>query len=554
MTTRPTTKIGNPIGRKSDVLTTGASRNSRPAILATTGLLTVVAVVGLWQPDRITRTDFAAVSLVALGLAGVASGLAIRKPRPVRRIGILIAGGGLLLLAAAASWWLPSMVGNGLAVAGAVVAWPLAVIVFPDGRLPRTVGVGGAAVVVGAGLAAAALGGDAAGVEAVGLVVVLTLVVVVWVRFERAAERDRVAILWLTLAAVLTLMIGGHLTFLAANSVGMALAVAVSLSIPASLAVGVMHPDAADVRHLIARCVVFLVAALLVVAFFSAVVDLLILMTGRRPTRGTMAIIAVCAAAGFAPVRVALEGVIDRLLFGDRADPITAASRVGSRLSDDPVIALRALRESLGLPHARLVTHGRVVASSGPLTSVTTSVPLVAGTDEVGELVVGLRPGELMLTKADAAALRIVAPAIAQAVYANSLARELRESRTAIITVVEDERRRLRRDLHDGLGPLLTGVAYAADAARNVITDNPDRAASLLTGLRSDTSDAITEIRRLVEGLRPPALDELGLVRALRQQATRMYSADGRSVLITVEAPEPMPELPAAVEVAAYGS
>jgi two-component system NarL family sensor kinase len=121
-----------------------------------------------------------------------------------------------------------------------------------------------------------------------------------------------------------------------------------------------------------------------------------------------------------------------------------------------------------------------------------------------------------------------------------------------MISAVEDERRRLRRDLHDGLGATLTGVAFAADAARNVLDADPDRAADLVAGLRRDVAAAIAEIRRLVEGLRPPAVDELGLVGALTQQATRMHTADGRPLAVQVDVPVPLPALPAAVEVAAY--
>ena len=95
------------------------------------------------------------------------------------------------------------------------------------------------------------------------------------------------------------------------------------------------------------------------------------------------------------------------------------------------------------------------------------------------------------------------------------------------MAAVEEERRRLRRDLHDGLGPTLSGVAFATDAARNQVRSDPDRADELLVQLRSDTAHAITEIRRLVEGLRPPALDELGLEGAIRQHASTLHSSAG---------------------------
>lgn len=148
--------------------------------------------------------------------------------------------------------------------------------------------------------------------------------------------------------------------------------------------------------------------------------------------------------------------------------------------------------------------------------------------------------------------LRVVGPALAQMLHARGLAEQLRESRGRVIGVVEDERKRLRRDLHDGLGPTLTGVAYTADAARNVLASDPAAADALLADLRAQTAAAITEIRRLVEGLRPPALDELGLVPALRQSSTRLFAADGRPLRVQVHPPERLPGLPAAVEVAAY--
>jgi len=247
-----------------------------------------------------------------------------------------------------------------------------------------------------------------------------------------------------------------------------------------------------------------------------------------------------------------LRGVVDRMLFGDRPDPLAAASQVGTRISGDPVAALRALREALVLPYAAVVRDGRLVAVSGTAVTHRQSVPLVAGDIVAGDLVVGLRAGELRLGWTDTAVLRIIAPALAQALHANALATELEEARNAMVSVVEEERRRLRRDLHDGLGPTLTGVAYAADAARNTMADDPAAADALLRDLREQTAVAIAEIRRLVEGLRPPALDELGLVKSLRHRGAQMMAADGRYVTVEVEAPDALPELSAAVEVAAY--
>ena len=128
---------------------------------------------------------------------------------------------------------------------------------------------------------------------------------------------------------------------------------------------------------------------------------------------------------------------------------------------------------------------------------------------------------------------------------------DLKESRTTAIAAIEDERRRLRRDLHDGLGPTLSGIAHTAAAARNSMTTDPTAADALLQGLRSDAADAVGEIRRLVYDMRPPALDELGLTAALRQQVGVTRTPTGSPVHVFVEADE-LPTLPASVEVAAF--
>jgi signal transduction histidine kinase len=132
------------------------------------------------------------------------------------------------------------------------------------------------------------------------------------------------------------------------------------------------------------------------------------------------------------------------------------------------------------------------------------------------------------------------------------MSRDLQKSREEVVSAVEEERRRLRRDLHDGLGPTLSGVAFATDAARNQLRSDPDKADELLALLRADTAGAIAEIRRLVDGLRPPALDELGLTGAIRQHVATLHSASGAPLEVALEATNPLPPLPAATEVAAY--
>jgi signal transduction histidine kinase len=195
-------------------------------------------------------------------------------------------------------------------------------------------------------------------------------------------------------------------------------------------------------------------------------------------------------------------------------------------------------------PDGRPVRHA---AAGG-----TATVPLRTGSAQVGELVVALPADQLRLAPATASVLALVAAPLTQAVHAVRLGEQLQESRRAAVVALEEERRRMRRDLHDGLGPILTGIAYSADAAANLVHCDPDQTVDLLRHLRADAGEAIAEIRRIVEGLRPRALDELGLAAAIGQHVGRLRAADGRALRVVVSAPEDLGELPAASEVVAY--
>ena len=124
-------------------------------------------------------------------------------------------------------------------------------------------------------------------------------------------------------------------------------------------------------------------------------------------------------------------------------------------------------------------------------------------------------------------------------------------SRRTLIEAREEERRRLRRDLHDGLGPLLTGLRLNLDAVEAQLGTDPDKALEHLATAREASAEVISDLRGLVYGLRPPALDELGLAGALRVHLASLVRDPGLEV--TLEVDEKL-ALPAAVEVALYRS
>jgi signal transduction histidine kinase len=136
-------------------------------------------------------------------------------------------------------------------------------------------------------------------------------------------------------------------------------------------------------------------------------------------------------------------------------------------------------------------------------------------------------------------------------VSAAALADALAASRARLVQAREEERRRLRRDLHDGLGPTLAGIGLGLDLVAAALDGDPAGARRTLRELGAETAAAVDDVRRLVQDLRPPALDEMGLVPAIRQQADRL-ALRSPGLVLRVDADGVLPPLAAATEVAAY--
>jgi signal transduction histidine kinase len=172
--------------------------------------------------------------------------------------------------------------------------------------------------------------------------------------------------------------------------------------------------------------------------------------------------------------------------------------------------------------------------------------------EAIGRLLVMPRKVGGRLSERDRRLLEDLAHPVALTVSAIELSAGLQRAREQLVTAREEERRRLRRDLHDGLGPTLAGIVMQLDAASNLLRRDPDAVEPVLEGLRTAAQDAVGDIRRLVYELRPPALDELGLIGAIREWTDRLFqSTDEQGLRLSFDAPPELPRLPAAVEVAA---
>ena len=155
--------------------------------------------------------------------------------------------------------------------------------------------------------------------------------------------------------------------------------------------------------------------------------------------------------------------------------------------------------------------------------------------------------------------LRNIARQAGAAVHSVQLTSDLRRSQQQLVTTREEERRRLRRDIHDGLGPSLAAYMLTIGSARVALRDNPDRADRMLEDLEGDLESTLVEIRRLVYNLRPPELDQLGLVGAITRYVSQYSNGAGpdneglaEHLSIHVRASDSIPPLSAAVEAAAY--
>jgi signal transduction histidine kinase len=281
-------------------------------------------------------------------------------------------------------------------------------------------------------------------------------------------------------------------------------------------------------------------------------------------TRGNIAVslsATALVAVLFQPLRGRLQRSVNRLMYGERDDPYAVISHLGRRLeaalAPDTVLptVVETIAQALKLPYAAiLLKEGedfRTAASYGSPNGEPETLPLIYQREEIGRLVLSPRaPGEAF-SDADRSLLEDLARQAEVAVHAVSLTTDLQRSRERLVVTREEERRRLRRDLHDGLGAQLAGLNIQAGTLRRLIPRDHNAADELVVELRDELRGAIADIRRLVYDLRPPALDDLGLVEAMRQLAER-YDSKEAPLRVVVEAPEDLPNLPAAVEVAVY--
>ncbi len=343
------------------------------------------------------------------------------------------------------------------------------------------------------------------------------------VRFIRGTETVRQQVLWLLVAVILVTLINVPIQGVP-NGREIVLLLSFPL-IPAAVTIAVLRHGLYDVRIVLSRVVVYAVLTAGVIAIYVGLVAVL-----DRVLRGAGApvVAALAIALAFNPVRVRLQRLVDRAVYGTRRDPVAAVSAVGQRLAGDDLGGVAdALRESLRLSYVAIETADGSMLRAASMTTTSQTWPLDYDGKQVGNLVVGPRHGERRLSRADQKIIDLVAAPLAIVLHAQVLTEDLKASRERVIDAAEEERTELRRELHDSLGPLLTGAAFKADSIALAAQNRPERAESLAIELADQLRQSVEAVRQLAYGLRPAALDELGLVGALREEGSRLQPGQG---------------------------
>lgn len=346
--------------------------------------------------------------------------------------------------------------------------------------------------------------------------------------------------------------------------------------IPLALTLAVMRYRLWDIDIIINRTLVYGALTIGIVALYILLVGA---FSALSQTSGNLFISLLATgliAFLFQPLHQRLQRAVNRLTYGERDEPYAVLARLGQRLEATlapeevlPLIvetvaqALQVPYVAIGIsnePEGRRTEWGQLSAPSSALVTF----PLLYQNETLGTLVVLPRTGEDKFSAADLRLMNDLARQAGAAAHAvrlttdlHRLTAELQHSRERLVTAREEERRRLRRDLHDGLGPTLAALALNASTVRDLIGSDSGAAMQMAGELQIEIRAAVTEIRRLVYALRPPTLDGLGLVAAIRELATQSTgylrgSNPENQFIVTVDAPEMLPPLPAAVEVAAY--
>jgi signal transduction histidine kinase len=332
------------------------------------------------------------------------------------------------------------------------------------------------------------------------------------------------------------------------------------LVMPVALFVAVVRYRLFRIQLILNRTLVYTSLSLIIIGLYILIVGILSQLFNAAGNF-IISLIATGVIAIIAPLlRQRLQRAINRLMYGDRDDPYTVLSNLGKRLAatlaPDAMfpILVETIAQSLKLPYAAIALQQdatfTIIASYGTVQTDTVALPIQYQGEAVGQLLAATRSLGESFSMADRRLLTSLAQQAGVAAHTSQLTSALQHSRERLVTTREEERLRLRRDLHDGVGPALAGIMLKLGVVRKRLTIDPMAADSLLLETTADIENIIADVRRLTQELRPSALDEFGLLGSLRRYILQLNATCG--IQITFEPPASLFDLSAATEVAIY--
>jgi signal transduction histidine kinase len=337
----------------------------------------------------------------------------------------------------------------------------------------------------------------------------------------------------------------------------------VFLLVPVAIGLAVLRYRLWDIDPLVNHTLVYAGLTFCIVGLYVVVVAELGVLFGTDGNLLFSLIATGLVAVVFQPMRLGLQRGVNRLMYGERDDPYAVLTQLGQRLegtlAPETVLptVVQSVAEALKLPYAAVALWRGdelvLAAESGALPAAGTAdlsfLPLTYQHEMVGELRLAPRAIGEPFSTADRRLLDGLARQAGVAARAVGLTLELQQARERLVSAREEERRRLRRDLHDGLGSQLVGLNMQLGILRQLIASDPASADAKIQALRLEMRAAIASVREIAYNLRPPVLDDLGLRAALQARA-QQHSTD--ALTVELDMPDNLPPLSAAGEAAIY--
>ncbi len=570
------------------------------------GLLAVTSLAWYWASGNLTGgSSFDLLIGTTVVVLPVVCGLLLVRAQPENAVGWLLLAEGLVMSLMvltdqpsqdAADHGSAASLAGQFAVLWSQKFWPLMfagfagiAYVFPDGRFfnpkYRRWGLtGAAAVVLFLALSTLTQGDfDSPYQEVENPLAVLPVTVpepILWVilltglaslfavafavrsRLKNSTGDQRLQMLWLAWASIwipatLFLCLVDGIVFGANGGEGILTLIALMLMatmMPLAIGIGILRYRLFDIEVVINRTLVYGALTVIVASVYAAIVAGFATVIGNTTVAGVLG--AGVVAVIVQPIHARVQRRVDRWVYGDRSDPYAALQRLDERLKQTqaPEDAVQAVVDSVA-ESLRLSWSAVEFEREGQEMTIASYGIRGKGSLErrelwhrgepVGSLVVEVPRGR-PLTESDRRLLDQLASHVGAAVQSVRLTLDLLASRKELVTAREEERRRMRRDLHDGVGPSLAAISLQLEVLKGRV-DGED--AVLVEQIGGQAQEAIADIRRLVYELRPPALDQFGLTTAISEQARHM---SGKATRFSVLAPDEIPGLPAAIEVAVY--